>query len=75
MKYMKRKEKPLTMDEAVEKLAAITDSFLAKLSPEEREKRLRDFSRFIPSAKKKRLAKLSRPRQTSQGRRRARAGA
>ncbi len=70
---MKRKEKPLTMDEAVEKLAAITDSFLSQLSPEERAKRLNNFSKTIASLKKKRLAKSSAPRRTSPGRHRARA--
>ncbi len=72
---MKRKEKFLTMDEAVEKLAAITDSFLSKLSPEERAKRTRNFSKTIASLKKKRLAKPSAPRRTSPDLRRARAHA
>jgi hypothetical protein len=67
---MKRKEKPLTMDEAVEKFAALTDQVMAKYSPEERAKRFRDAAKIIASAKKRTHAKPSRSPRTSSDRRR-----
>ena len=35
---MKRKEKPMTMDEAVEKLAALLEPVWSKFTPEEKPK-------------------------------------
>jgi hypothetical protein len=59
---MKRKEKPLTMDEAVKKLAAITDRVMAGFSPEERARRSRKFAKAVRALKKKENAKpLRRP--------------
>jgi hypothetical protein len=65
---MKRKEKSLTMDEAVEKLAAITDRVMAKFSPEERARRFRKFAKVVRALKKKENAKPSRRPRVGQGR-------
>jgi len=54
---MKRKEKPLTMDEAVKKLAAITDRVMARFSHEERARRFRKFANAVRALKKKENAK------------------
>jgi len=67
---MKRKEKPLTMDEAVKKFAALTDQVMAKYSPEERARRFRDAAKIIASAKQRTHAKPSRSPRTSSDRRR-----
>jgi hypothetical protein len=50
---MKRKEKTLAMDEAVETLAAIMDPVLSKFSPQEKAERLQECQQFISSVKKK----------------------
>jgi hypothetical protein len=68
---MKRNEKPLTMDEAVEKLAAITQKTWAKFTPEEQARNLRNFRKFMVSLKKKERAKPSRSPRVPSGRRRA----
>jgi hypothetical protein len=65
-----RKEKPLTMEEAVKKFAAITDRVMAKFSPEERARRFRNAAKMIASLKKKERAKLSKSHRSSPGRRR-----
>ena len=48
---MKRKEKNLTRDEAVQKLAAITGEILSKYFPEERARKISDCREFITSLK------------------------
>jgi len=67
---MKRKEKPLTMDEAVDLFAELTEKVMAKFTPEERERRWRNVEKIIASAKKKGRATPSRSRRSSPGRRR-----
>lgn len=67
---MKRKRKPLTEDEAVEKLAAIMEPVWSKFTTEEKAERLHNFDKFISSLKKKR-AKPSRLARVRPGRRRA----
>lgn len=67
---MKRKEKPLTLDEAVELFAGLTDKVMAKYSPEERARRFRNAAKVIASAKRRKRAKPSRSPRTSPGRRR-----
>jgi hypothetical protein len=67
---MKRKEKPMTMDEAVEWLAALTDKMMAKYSPEERARRFREVAKIIAAAKKRDRAKPSRSSRAASGRRR-----
>jgi truncated hemoglobin YjbI len=67
---MKRKEKPLTMDEAVEWLAALTDKMMAKYSPEERARRFRNAAKIIAAAKKRDRAKPSRSSRAASDRRR-----
>jgi hypothetical protein len=70
---MKRKEKQLTMDEAVEKFAALTDKVMAKFSPEERARRFRNAARIVAAAKKKERARLSKSPRSSSRRRRIQA--
>jgi len=48
---MKRKEKNLTRDEAIQKLAAITGEILSKYFPEERARKISDCREFITSLK------------------------
>ena len=67
---MKRKEKPLTLDEAVEKLAAILEPVWSKFSPEEKAERLRKTKQFISSVKRKERAKASKSSRVRPGRRR-----
>jgi len=67
---MKRKAKPLTMDEAVEKFAALTDQVMAKYSPEERARRFRNFAKVVRVLKKKENAKPSRRPQPRAARKR-----
>jgi len=50
---MKRKEGPLTLDEAVEWFADLTDKMMAKCSPEERARRFRNAGKIVAAAKKK----------------------
>jgi|GEM_PF-1706612 len=71
---MKRKEKPLTMDEAVAKLAALLEPVWSKFSPEEKAERLRKTKQFISSVKRKERAKSSKSARVRPGRRRAQAG-
>ncbi len=71
---MKRKEKPLTMDEAVEKLAALLEPVWSKFTPEEKAERLRKAKQFISSMKRKKRAKSSKSSRVRPGRRRALAG-
>jgi hypothetical protein len=54
---MKRKEKPLTKDAALEMFAALTDKVMAKYSPEERAARFRNAAKVIASAKQRKRAK------------------
>jgi len=54
---MKRKEKPLSMDEAVEKLAALLEPVWSKFTPQEKTERLRRTKQFISSVKRKERAK------------------
>jgi len=68
---MKRKDKPLTMDEAVKMLAALTENTWSKFSPQEQAQRLRNCREFIASLKKKERAKPSRSPRVPSGRRRA----
>jgi hypothetical protein len=68
---MKRKDKSLTMDEAVEKLAAIMEPVWSRMSTEEKQERLRNFGKVISSLKKKRHAKPSRSARVRPDRRRA----
>ena len=74
MKLMKRKEKPLTMDEAVEKVVAILEPVWSKFTPEEKTERLRKTKKFISSVKRKERAKASKSSRVRPGRRRAQAG-
>jgi hypothetical protein len=67
---MKRKAKPMTMDEAVQWLADLTDKMMAKVSPEERARRFREAGKIIASAKKRDRAKPSRSSRVASGRRR-----
>lgn len=71
---MKRKEKTSTMDEAVEKLAAIMEPVWSKFSPEEKARRLRNCRKFISSVKRKERAKPSKSSRVLPSRRRALAG-
>jgi hypothetical protein len=71
---MKRKEKPLSMDEAVEKLAALLEPVWSKFTPEEKVERLRKTKQFISSVKRKERAKASKSSRVRPGRRRALAG-
>jgi hypothetical protein len=54
---MKRKEKPLSMDEAVEKLVALLEPVWSKFTPQEKTERLRRTKQFISSVKRKERAK------------------
>ena len=67
---MKRKEKPLTMDKAVEKLAAILDPVWSNFPLEEKAERLRKTKQFISSVKRKERAKASKSSRVPPGRRR-----
>jgi hypothetical protein len=71
---MKRKEKPLTMDEAVEQLAALLEPVWSKFTPEEKAERLRKTGQFIASVKRKARAKASKSSRVPPGRRRALTG-
>jgi hypothetical protein len=71
---MKRKEKPLTMDESVEKLAALLQPVWSKFTPEEKAERLRKTKKFISSVKRKERAKVSKSSRVRPGRRRALTG-
>ncbi len=71
---MKRKEKPLTMDEAVEKLAALLEPVWSKFTPVEKAERLRRTKKFISSVKRKERAKVSKSSRVRPGRRGVQAG-
>ena len=68
---MGRREKSLTLNKAVKKLAALTDKSWSTLSSEEQAEKLRSFLHFNASLKKKERAKSSRPSRVPPGRRRA----
>jgi hypothetical protein len=68
---MKRKPKPLTEEEAVDKLVAIMEPVWSKMSTEEKQERLRNFEKLISSLKKKRRAKPSGSARVRPDRRRA----
>jgi hypothetical protein len=67
---MKRKEKPRTMDEALNLFAELTEEVMAKFSTEERARRFRNAAKIIASAKQRKRAKPSRSSRNSPGRRR-----
>jgi hypothetical protein len=50
---MKSKDKFLTLDDAVEWLAELTDKMMVKCPPKERARRFRNAARIIAAAKKK----------------------
>jgi hypothetical protein len=71
---MKRKEKSPTMNEAVEKLAALLEPVWSKFTPEEKAERLRKTKQFIASVKRRARAKPSKSSRVRPDRRRALAG-
>jgi hypothetical protein len=71
---MKRKEKQMTMDEAIKKLAVLLDPVWSKFTPEEKAERLRKTKHFISSVKRKERAKASKSSRVRPVRRRVRAG-
>jgi hypothetical protein len=50
---MKSEETPLTMDEAVAKIAALTEETWSRFSPQEQTERLRKVTEFISSVTEK----------------------